>query len=382
LLRGAALQIAPPTDFTQNLQRIWWPVDEALTAEEAHASALVAGLELLRTGTTTLTDTYSGPRSIAGVLDDIERAIDTVGLRGVIAFEATQRHSAEEGFRGLDENARFLQRHHPGRVRGMVSVHASFTASDELLRRAVGLSTEFRAPLTMHACEGLGDTYHNLERYGKRTLERLAGVGFLRPQTVLAHCVHVNADELGLLKTSGAHVAHNPMSNMLNAVGAAPVPDMMRLGINIGLGNDGYVLDVFENMRAAFLLHRAFRRDPRGLTPEEVVEMATVNAAKCYGLDELGSLEVGKRGDIVVLKPELLPTPLTSSSVYGHLVNTISGRDVDTVIVDGEPLIEGRQPVRLSVARVARSAQSAAARLWGRLRRVRAQLDVLPLTSR
>ncbi len=378
LLRGSSLRIHPPTDFTQNLQRIWWPVDEALTHEDAYSSALSASLEFLRTGTTTFADTYSGPNSIEGVLDHIARAVEEVGIRGVISFEATQRHNHEEGFRGLKENLRFIAKKQNQKVMSMISLHASFTISDELIKAVVESSSKTGATVTIHTSEGLGDLYHNLERYGKRTVERLNDLGLLGPKTVLAHCVNVNRDELELIRKSDTRVAHNPMSNMLNAVGVAPVTKMRNLGITVGLGNDGYIFDVFENMRTAFILHKIHHRDPRVMTPLEVLEMATINAAKSYGLgDAIGSIEVGKRADIVVIKPKLLPTPLSASSVYGHLVNTIDGDDVDTVLVDGEVVLQERRPTKVKMDKVSQISRRSASKLWRRLAKVKPQVDYI-----
>ena len=381
LLRGAPLfsRIEPPSDFMQILQRVWWPVDEAMSYEDAYASALVGALEFLKTGTTLFADTYSGPNSIEGVLDEIARAVEAVGIRGFISFEATERHSREEGERGLKENLRYIEKTgNRGKVRGMICLHASFTVSDELLVRAKEEADRLGVPLTMHASEGLVDVYHNLERYGKRTIHRLRDLGFLGSNVVLAHCVHLDEEEMGMLAETGTKVAHNPMSNMLNAVGVAKVPEMLRLGVKVGLGNDGYIFDAFENMRAVYLLHKVHNRDPRILTPKEVLEMATIRGAELYGLEkELGSLEPGKLADIIVIRPDVLPTPLDSRTVYGHLVNTVDGDDVQTVLVGGEVVMRDRRVLTVDEASVLETAQKAASKLWERLEQVEPQIDRL-----
>ena len=375
LLRGAPNGLPPSTDFTQNLQRVWWPMDQAMGLQDAYASALMSSVEFLRTGTTAFADTFSGPNAVEGVLDSVEKGVDEVGIRGLLSFEATERRSCEEGERGVEENVRFIKKPKAGRCSGMMSLHASFTVSDSLIEKGADTARELGAPLTMHASEGRGDLYHNMEHYGMRTMERLSLLGFLGPDVVLAHAVHVNQDELKLIKGSGTSVAHNPMSNMLNAVGTAPVDTMRGLGINVALGNDGYIFDAFENLRAAFLIHKLHREDPRVLSPLEIFEMATVNAARAYRLDDLGSLQAGKKADIVILKP-VLPTPLTPSTVYGHMVNSVGGSDVDTVLVDGEVLYEAGAPTRLDRERAARVSQEAAAGLWARLSDVTSQVDV------
>ena len=163
-----------------------------------------------------------------------------------------------------------------------------------------------------------------------------------------------------------------------NAVGVAKVPEMLRLGVKVGLGNDGYIFDAFENIRAVYLLHKVHSRDPRILTPKEVLEMATIRGAELYGLEkELGSLEPGKLADIIVIRPDVLPTPLDSRTVYGHLVNTVDGDDVQTVLVGGEVIMRDRRVLTVDEASVLETAQKAASKLWQRLEQVEPQVDRL-----
>jgi len=374
LLRGAQLNISPPSDFTQNLQRIWWLMDEEMSYNEAYISSLMASLELLRSGTTTFADTFSGPNAIEGVLDYIEKGVNEVGIRGILSFESTQRRSDEEGYRGLKENERFIKRS----GRGMISVHASFTVRDDLLKEAERMATELNVPLTIHASEGKWDLYHNLERYGKRTFERLNDLGVLNSRSVVAHAVNVNEDELNIISKTNTHVVHNPLSNMLNAVGVAPVPEMMKLGINVSLGNDGYIFDTFENMRAAFLLHKVNRLDPRVMSFLDVLEMSTINAARAYGLDKyLGSLETGKIADVVVIKPAIRPTPLKPSSSYAYLINGVNAKDVDTVIVNGEVVLSKGIPTRVDLESANRKASEIVQDYWNRLSKARERIEVL-----
>ncbi|MEM4642704.1 MAG: amidohydrolase [Candidatus Caldarchaeum sp.] len=365
-LRGASLRIRPTTDFLENLQRIWWPLDERMDNDDAYATALAACLEMALNGTTTFADTYSAPPRPEGSLDAIAKAVNEVGIRGVISFEATERRSVEEGRRGLEENIRFLSKGGDGLAKGMISLHASFTISDDLIARGVEAAKKFNAPITIHVSEGPNDVYHNIERYGKRTVERLRDTGLLGPSAVLAHCVHLNRREIQLLAETGTNVAHNPMSNMLNAVGVMKLPEMLEAGVNVGIGNDGYIFDGFENMCAAFLIHRVDRRDPSILSPQKVLEMATVDAARAYGLRDVGSLELGKKADIIVVRPEVKATPMTRN-VYGYLVNGVRGRDVEHVFVDGVQIIDGRRFTRLDKERAEERILKTVERLWSRL---------------
>lgn len=365
-LRGSALNIRPPSDFTQILQRIWWPVDEVLTNEDAYATALAASYESLTNGTTCFADTYSAPNAIEGSLDRIASASNEVGIRGVISFEATERRGAAEGTRGLKENLRFIAKRDKGRATGMISLHAPFTVSDDLVSRGVEAARTHRVPLTIHVAEGPGDGYHSMERYGKRSVERLHDLGLLSSRSVLAHCVHLDEHEITLIAKSAASVAHNPMSNMLNAVGAAPLLEMMDRGVNVGLGNDGYIFDMFENMRAGFLLQRVARRNPNRPSPQELVEMCTVNAAKAYGLSSLGSIEVGKKADIIVVRPTFTATPF-SGSIYGYVINSLRGSDVRDAVVDGEVVMKDRRVLTVDLKKAERKVLRAMDRLWRRL---------------
>lgn len=379
LLRGAPLKIVPPSDFTQILQRVWWPMDEAMTMEDAYASALVACVEFAKSGVTTFADTYSGPNSMQGVLNHIARAVDKVGIRGFISFEATERHSNDEGRKGVQENVRFAEKSHANsssKARPLFSIHASFTVSDDLIKETKRLADKYHATITIHTSEGLGDVQHNLEHYGKRTVERLQDLGLLGPSTVLAHCVNLNEHEIDIISKTKTGVAHNAMSNMLNAVGVAPVVRMLEKNVNVGLGNDGYIFDMFENMRSTFLIHREHHRNPNAIDAYTVLEMATINGARLYGMEnEIGSIETGKRADVIIIKPGILPTPLNASSVVGHLINTVDGDDIEHVLVGGEPIVKNKRLMTFDEQEAQEISQKSAAKLWERLETSKPQMD-------
>jgi len=371
LLRGASLNIEPPTDFAQVLQRVWWPVDEALTVDDAYASALSASADMLRNGSTFYADTYSGPNSIEGSLEAIARGTKEVGMRGIVSFEITERNNPEEAQRGLREGTNFISTlQKDGLISGMMSLHASFTVGDEIVIKAVDEAKNLGIPITVHTSEGLVDLYHNLETSGERTVERLHRLGVLGKKTVLAHCVHVNDHEMDLIAKTGSSVAHNPMSNMLNAVGVSPVPIMLEKGITIGLGNDGWIYDPFENMRCAMTIHKLASGNPSAIGPNEIFKMATLDGARCYGLEKkIGSLEKNKLADIVILDGSNVPTPLTKESAVGHLLNTFSGGDVRDVFVGGKQVVKNRQLTATSDEHVAKISRDAAMGLWSRLNR-------------
>jgi cytosine/adenosine deaminase-related metal-dependent hydrolase len=173
---------------------------------------------------------------------------------------------------------------------------------------------------------------------------------------------------MDLIAKSKSSVAHNPMSNMLNAVGVSPVPRMLEKGITVGLGNDGWIYDPFENMRCALTVHRLASGNPSVIGPEEIFKMATLDGARCYGLEKkVGSLERNKLADVVILNGSNVPTPLTKQSVIGHLLNTFSGGDVRDVFVGGQQVVQNRKLTLFADSKVAEISRKSAEGLWTRL---------------
>jgi len=363
--------IEPPSDFQQNLQRIWWPLDESLTYDDIYASALVGSLIFARTGTTFFKDMLDALNTITNSLDYIEKAVNEVGIRGFAGFSVTQRRDVKEGFEGIKENERFVKKtlaDKKTRVKGVFTVHASFTVSDEILIKTKELADKYGTIYAMHVEEGLIDVYHSIERYGLRPIERLEKIGFLSPRFVAIHVVQAIDDELRILKKYDVKIAHNMMSNMINGVGVPPVPKMLDMGLTVGIGNDGYIMDVFDNMRATYLVHKVYLRDPRVMTPLKVVEMATIDAARVLGVDDrLGSVEKGKDADITIIKPEITTTPVDERTIYGHLVNSFTGADVWGVVSEGKWITRERKIVTLDVEKALEKVHKIVNRLWDRM---------------
>lgn len=373
LLRAAPLKVETPSDFIQKLQRISWPFDESLTNEDIRISTLACCAKLIKTGFTFFAAIHSSQESIGKSLDSVASAVEKAGLRAFIGFEASERNTRAEGARGMRENIRFLENIQKEGVRdllirGMVGVASSFTASDELLRHGKRIANRFDVPILMSAAESGVDPYHNLENFGKRTIERFRDVGILSSNTVLANCVHVSEDELSILERTGAKVAHNPMSNMADAVGVPPVLEMRDRDISVGLGNNGYILDGFENIRTLYLLHKVNSGDPRALPPEEALKMATIEGAKLYGINnKIGSIEPGKRADIIIINPEDLPTPLQRDNVIDHIVNSIRSRDVETTIVGGDIVMKNHNIKTLEEKRAMKKTKETAKKVWKKI---------------
>lgn len=373
LLRAAPLRMEPPSDFTQVLKNSWWPLDEEISKEEIYTSALFSSLEFIKTGTTFFAGTLSSQGAIGKSLDQVASAVEDSGLRAFVGFEASERHTRAQGSRGMKENTRFLENQQKKdidetRVGGMVGLGASFTISDELLNHGKRVANRFSAPIVASAGETRAELYHDLREHGKRTIERYRDVGLLSPNTVLTGCIHVNRDELSIIRKAGAKVAHSPMDNMQNAVGVANVLEMGRMNISVGLGNGGYIFDGFENIRSLYLLHKAIEEDPRAISPMEALEMATIRAAKLYDMgNKIGSIEPGKRADIIIIDPSRLPTPLRRDNAALHIVNSIRGPDVEATVVGGDILMQNRNIKTLDEKRVIGKSKKVAKDIWKKL---------------
>lgn len=373
LLRAAPLEVESPTDFTQILQRIWWPLEEEISNEDSHVATMGSCLEFIKSGITFFAGIQSSQSSIGKSLDHVASAIEKSGLRAMIAFAASERHTRAEGARGMKENVRFLEKMKKKspdetRVGGMSGLDLSITSSDELLRHGKRVANSFDVPIVISTAEGKVDLYHNLENYGKRTIERFRDVGLLSSNTILANCVHVNKDELSIIEKTGAKIAHNPKGNMINATGVAKIPNMKERGIPVGLGNDSCIFDGFENIRLLYMVHKAATQDPRTITPMEALETATIDGAKLYEMEnQIGSIEPGKKADMIIINPSNLLTPLRRDNVANYLVESADSSDIETVMVGGDLLMKNRSVKTLNEKRIRRKSIEKSKEIWENL---------------
>jgi putative selenium metabolism protein SsnA len=352
LARGMPYALEPPTDFLQILQRIWWRLDRALDLRSVRVSALVGGIEALRSGTTTLVDHHASPNAIDGSLDAIAEALGSLGVRSVLCYETSDRDGPERAAAGVAENRRFLQRverERPELVRGLVGAHASFTLSDETL-----LACADAGPLHVHAAEGDVDL---------GAVSRLERLGILDDRTLLAHGIHLDDAELELVRSSGASLAHNARSNMNNAVGRARVLD---LGDRVALGTDGIGSDMLEESRTAWFRLREDTLAAPGAWPLERLAESARLAGRVFGEPLLGTLVPGAPADLVVLDYDP-PVPLDERTFAGHWIFGLSSRHVRDVMVGGRWVVSERRLVLVDEASVAAGARAAAVRLWERL---------------
>jgi putative selenium metabolism protein SsnA len=365
-----------PKDFPEILRKLWWPLDRALTLEDVRSSAEVMLVDAIRHGTTTLIDHHASPNAIDGSLDAIAEAVERSGVRAALCYEVTDRDGPQKAQAGIAENLRFIQKvsrreDSRAKIAATFGLHASLTLSDETLdscRQAAPQDVGFH----IHAAEHESDQYDSLAKSGLRVIDRLQRHGILGPQSIVVHAVHVDAREIAILAESGTRVTHQPRSNMNNGVGVAQVESLLRAGVNLCLGTDGFPSTMWEEWKTTYLLQKAWNRDPQRMPADLIAEMAIYNNARLAGSlfpqAPLGVLQEGAQADLIFV--DYHPhTPITPGNLPWHIVFGFHESMVTTTIVEGQVLMQDRKLLTLDEEAIAASARQLAPIVWERYTR-------------
>jgi putative selenium metabolism protein SsnA len=371
--RGMVIPGPAPKDFPEILRKLWWPLDKSLGINDVRASAEVMLVDAIKHGTTTLIDHHASPNAIDGSLDVIADSIKESGLRAVLCYEVTDRDGKEKAQAGIRENVRFLEAIRPersaeGRVAGTFGLHASLTLSAETLdtcREAVPEGEGFH----IHVAEHESDEYDSLGKSGMRVVDRLDKHGILGAKTIVAHAIHIDIREAELLADTETWVTHQPRSNMNNGVGAAPVESLLRAGVKVGLGTDGFSHTMWEEWKTAYLLHKVWHRDPRRFSGIDAVRLGVYNNAalanKFFPEAPLGVLIPGASADLIFV--DYHPhTPLTSGNLPWQIVFGFHESMVTTTIVAGEVLMRDRALLTMDEGAITARARELAPKVWER----------------
>ncbi len=341
------------------LQTCWYPMIRALDPESAYWAALASYAESIRCGVTTVNDMY---RQLEALADAAER----IGIRAVLSNDvATDEHDLDT----LEDNASAFRAKHgagDGRIQVLVGIEWLPLASEDLLRDARSLANELGTGIHIHLNESLSEVEISKKMFGRRPTEVAYDNGILGPDCIAAHCVWLSDAEIALMRETGTQISHNPSSNAKLGNGIARLPEMLAAGINVGLGHDAAECnnsrDMFEVMKFASLLHRAARVDAGLQQARDVVRMATRNGARALG-HETGQLSPGRKADVILIDTNsTMFTPLMPGSaehVFSHLVFAANGSCVDTTIVDGKILMQGRTILTIDEDEVIREANRA-----------------------
>jgi len=371
--RGMAIPGDPPADFQAILSSLWWKLDKALDEEGVRYSALVCLVDAIKYGTTTLFDHHASPNCIDGSLDIIAEAVRQSGLRASLCYEVTDRDGEERANAGIRENARFIDKVASGAetplLRAHFGLHASLTISAKTLERGLEANTR-KAGFHVHAAEGAVDQDDSRRKYGQRVIERFYEQGVLGDRSILAHGVHADARELDLLAETQTWLSHQPRSNMNNAVGVAPVLEMLRRGVKVVLGNDGFSNAMWEEWKAAYFIQKDHRHDPRLMNGYEVMKIAVENnsrlATQTFDGLRVGIIEPGAAADLILVDYHPI-TPLTGGNLPWHVLFGFREGMVTSTIVGGKLLMRDRKLVFLDEAEISAKAREAAQRTWKKI---------------
>ena len=368
--RGLSIKGYAPNSFVEILDGLWWMIDRHLEVEDTRWSAMATYLDCIKNGCTTVFDHHASYGGIRGSLFAIAEAAKELGVRTSLCYEVSDRDGKEKMQEAVAENAEFIKfarNDDTDMVKGMMGMHASFTLSDETLALCRENTPE-GIGFHIHVAEGMADVYDSLNKYGKRVINRLFDNGILGRNTITGHCIHVNGIEMDIIKETDTMVVHNPESNMGNAVGIPPCMEMMKRGILLGLGTDGYTQDMFESKKVANVIHKHELCDPGaawGEVPTMLFKNNAVMAARSFET-KIGSLEPGAAADIVVADYDPL-TPMTADNCDGHILFGMSGRYITTTIINGKIKMKDRELVGIDSEEIMAKCRERSAAMWTRI---------------
>jgi cytosine/adenosine deaminase-related metal-dependent hydrolase len=385
LIRGCA----DDTSLIDWLQKFVWPLQGNFDAEDGKVSTELCMLEMIRGGTTTFLESLLHSRyGFDGIAETVQRS----GMRGILSktvmglpsygSEKSIMHpgmieDAETCLREVETHFKRWNGKAEDRIRVWYGARSLGGCTPQLYAQIAEGANRLGTGVTMHLSEVQEDVRYTNKEYGKTPAEFMDQVGLVGRNVVFAHGVWLTEKEWQVLARKGAHIAHCPSSNMKLSSGMAKVPEMMRAGVNVGLGCDGgpsnNCYDMIREMKTASLLQKVRTMDPLSMGAETVLEMATINGARSLGLqDQIGSIEVGKRADLVILniqRPHLTPT----FNPVSNVVYAAEGSDVETAIIDGNIIMENRVVKSLNEEKIIRSASEHAVKLLER-----AKIEISP----
>lgn len=330
-----------------------WPVEAKLTAEDVYWGSMLSIVEMIRSGITCFADMYF-------FMEEVGEAVKESGVRGILS-----RGLIEEPNKDIDNKEKLNYTRNlykdwngkaDGRIRVMVAPHAPYTCSPKYLEKIMDLTKELNAGIHIHLSETKKEVEDSIEQYGKSPVEHVYNLGLFQFPTVAAHCVHVSDEDIDILSENNVSAVNNPSSNLKLASGFAPVESMIDKGVNVALGTDGSSsnnnLNMFEEIHIAAIVNKSVNESATSIPAITALKMATINGARALNWDdEIGSIEVGKKADIIIVdmdKPHLCPR----HNVVSALAYSAQASDVKTMIVDGKIIMEDYDIKTIDVEKV------------------------------
>ncbi|MGJ0845114.1 amidohydrolase [Tissierella praeacuta] len=326
-----------------------WPTEANLRGEDVYWGSLLSMVEMIQGGTTAFCDMYF-------FMDEVGKGLEESGMRGVLTRGLIEDNDAKAKLKETKELFNNWNSKANGRIKVMVAPHAPYTCSPDFLIESFNLAKELNTGIHIHLSETKKEIEDSFKLYGKSPIKHVYDLGILDLHTIAAHCVHVDDEDIEIIKEKNVFPVNNPGSNFKLASGFAPVAQMLNKGVSVALGTDGSSsnnnLNMFEEINLAAIINKAVNLNAISVPAISALEMATVNGAKALGWnEEIGSIEVGKKADIVLIdidKPHLYP----HHNIISSLAYSVQASDVDTVLVDGKIIMEKREVKTLDVEKI------------------------------
>ena len=342
LLSHGIPQVGEVVDFDSFLRAYWWPaIEDRIRKQQVLITSRASMAEMIRSGITAFCDCLEGPLTESDTLIAQGEAIEAAGMRAIVSLESSERVDEANGARCLEMNAEAVDHFSArgGLVRGAICTHTTFTCPECMIAHAAELAAERDAILQFHLSESKYEGAWTAAHLGRTPVSIYEAAGALGPRTLAAQVVKTTPAELEVLLAHGVKTAHLPISNCEVGGGVAPVPRMLEMGFRTALGTDGYINDIYQVMRAACLIHKAWAENTVVMPAREVFRMATANGAEALHLSGVGTLEPGMQADLVVYEDAQF-TPVERHNIFDQLVIFGNSNNVRDVYVAGRAILE------------------------------------------
>lgn len=332
---------ADDIDFNTWLFERIMPNEDKMNSEDAYYSNLLGMIEMIKSGTTTFVDMHMFKNMSV-------KAAEKLGMRAVISRGLSGDDRNDEGaIRRLNEACEEIDNNTSDKITFMIAPHAIYTCGDDYLKQCIEVAKKRKLSLNIHLSETENEIEECINKHGITPVEYLNEMGFFDVNTLAAHCVHVNDNDIDILKNKNVNVIANPCSNMKLGNGFAPITKMMNKGINICLGTDSTAsnnsLNMFKEMQMISLINKGYDKNPTSVNAKEAINMCTINAAKAIGLsDKIGMIKSDMMADLVILDLNNSQSQ-PENNLLSALTYSMNGSEVETVIIDGQIVLENKK---------------------------------------
>ena len=369
--RGMNTGGKPAVTFGEILEGLWWRLDKQLTLDDVFYSCAGPMIDQIRSGVTSVIDHHASPFAARGSLFKIAEAAKLFGIRSNLCYETSDRDGkiiAEAGIRENIEFAEYVKEQNDDMISSLFGMHAQMTISERTLNHCIEAAASADIGFHIHAAEGVEDLNDALAKYGMRVIERLYKYGVLSKKSIAVHCIHINDEETEMLKESDVAVIHNPQSNMGNAVGVSPVLNMLKRGVLVGLGTDGYASDILESYKTAAILHKHAAGIPSVAWAEPPVMLFDNNKKimERFIKGKLGCIAKDHYADIIIVDYKS-PTPVNADTINSHILFGISPRHIDTTIINGRLVMKDKVLINIDEDALLAKSREQAQKLWERI---------------